>query len=72
MGIFCIIPLFLFCCDWWKKCVYPAFSISVSTYMKLDKIFKAPNIKNLTLMNEAIWYLDDNVVEVVKYEGMVG
>ena len=48
-GGFIIIPLFFMCMDWWKKCVYPAFSIPVSTYMKLDRIFKAPNLNNVTL-----------------------
>jgi len=57
MGLLCtaiwggiiIIPLFFMCMDWWKKCVYPAFTIPVSTYMKLDRIFRAPNINNVTL-----------------------
>ena len=38
----------------------------------MNRIRSSLGLKNLTLMNEAIWYLDDNVVEVVKYEGMVG
>jgi len=44
-----IIPIFFMCCDWWKRCTFPAFSIPVSTYMKLSRIFRAPNLNNVTL-----------------------
>lgn len=48
-GGFLIIPLFFMCMNWWKKCVYPAYSIPASAFMKMDRIFKAPNINNITL-----------------------
>ena len=48
-GSIFIIPLIFLCMDWWKKCIYAAFTVPVSTYIKLDKIFNAPNINNITL-----------------------
>ena len=34
-GALCILPYFIMCCDWWKACVNPAFSVPLSTYQKL-------------------------------------
>jgi hypothetical protein len=48
-GSFIILPLFFICCDWWKRCTFPAFDISPAVYMSFAKVFRAPNIKNVTL-----------------------
>ncbi len=37
------------CCDWWKNCVYPAYNIDFSVYSALDKLFKSPNLRNVSL-----------------------
>jgi hypothetical protein len=34
-GSFIIIPIFFMCCGWWKKIVYPAFEVPLSTYQSL-------------------------------------
>lgn len=34
-GCILIFPLFFLCCDWWRKKVYPTFSIPESTYLAL-------------------------------------
>jgi len=49
-GSIILIPIFFMCCDWWKRCTYPAFTIPLSTYMKLERIFRAPNINNVNLI----------------------
>ena len=28
-GSIIILPLFFICCDWWQKCVYPAYDIPI-------------------------------------------
>lgn len=48
-GSIIILPLFFMCCDWWKRCTYPAFNIDINLYLALSRILKAPNIRNLTL-----------------------
>ncbi len=37
------------CCDWWKKCVYPAFDIDFSVYASLAKLFRSRNLRNVSL-----------------------
>lgn len=34
-GSFIILPLCFMCCGWWKKIVYPAFEVPLSTYKSL-------------------------------------
>ena len=34
-GCILIFPLFFMCCDWWRRKVYPTFSIPESTYVAL-------------------------------------
>ncbi len=48
-GSIIIIPLFFLCMDWWKRCTFPAHTISPSCYDSLGKIIRAPNIRNLTI-----------------------
>lgn len=48
-GSIIIIPLFFMCCDWWKRCTYPAFTISANVYLSLGKILRAPNLRNITI-----------------------
>jgi len=48
-GGFIIIPLFFMCCDWWKNCVNPAYSIELSVYMSLQKLLRSRSLKNISL-----------------------
>jgi len=48
-GSIIILPLFFMCMGWWKRCTYPIYDISPSVYMSLGKLFKAPNIRNVTM-----------------------
>ena len=34
-GGFVIFPMCFMCCDWWKRCIYPAFDIAPAVYMSL-------------------------------------
>jgi hypothetical protein len=48
-GSFCIFPLCFMCCNWWKKCVNPAYEVPIRTYQKLAAVLLNPNIKSVTL-----------------------
>jgi hypothetical protein len=48
-GSLLIFPLCFMCCSWWKRCTYPAFTISAGVYMSLGRLFRAPNLKNITI-----------------------
>ncbi len=48
-GSFIFIPLFFMCCDWWRRCTFPAYTISAGVYMSLGKLLRAPNLKNITI-----------------------
>lgn len=48
-GSILIFPLFFMCCDWWVKCVSPAFSIAPSAYISLNRLFQSPNLRAITL-----------------------
>lgn len=48
-GSIIILPLCFMCCDWWKRCTYAAYTISPSVYMSLGKLFRATNLKNITI-----------------------
>ena len=48
-GSLIIFPLFLMCCDWWKKCTYPAFSIDEGTYQSICRLLRGSGMKNITL-----------------------
>lgn len=34
-GSLIILPIFFMCCGWWKKIVYPAYDVPLSTYQSL-------------------------------------
>lgn len=48
-GSFFIFPLCFMCCDWWKKAVYPAYDIPLSTYQSLGNLLRSPAVANLSL-----------------------
>ena len=48
-GSILIFPIFFMCCNWWIKCTYPAWNISPTVYMALGRIFRAPNLRNITI-----------------------
>jgi hypothetical protein len=48
-GSILIFPLCFMCCNWWKKCTYPAWNISPGVYMALGRILRAPNLRNITI-----------------------
>ena len=48
-GSILIFPLFFMCCDWWKRIVYPSFSVSYSAYGAIRNIVKISSLQNLTL-----------------------
>jgi len=49
MGSLIILPLFLLCCNWWKKCTYPCYDVPVSVYQGLNRLIKGANVRNVTL-----------------------
>jgi hypothetical protein len=48
-GSIFIFPLCFTCCDWWRRCVLPAYDIDFSVYVALAKLFRSPNLRNLSL-----------------------
>jgi hypothetical protein len=36
-------------CNWWRKRVYAAYSISFNTYRQLDRLILCPSLRTLTL-----------------------
>ena len=48
-GSIFLLPLFCICCDWWRRCVFPAFDIPIETYHSLGRLFRSPNLRNITL-----------------------
>lgn len=48
-GSFIILPLFFMCMDWWKRCTFPAWTIAPSVYMSMGRLFRGPNLRNITL-----------------------
>ena len=49
-GSFCILPLLLMCCMWWKKIVYPLYELTPAAYQSvIDLIRLFPSATNLTL-----------------------
>ena len=49
IGVFMIFPFFFWSCSWWKKIVYPAYEVSVSSYKCLQRLTKSKKINKLTL-----------------------
>jgi hypothetical protein len=50
LGSFCIIPLFFLCCMWWKKIVYPEYTLADQAYRNLGHIVnRSTGVINLTL-----------------------
>jgi hypothetical protein len=48
-GSIIILPLFFICMDWWKRCTFPAFTISANVYMSMGRLIRSPNLKNITI-----------------------
>lgn len=48
-GSLIILPLFLLCCDCYKRCASAIYDIPESVYLSLGKLINGPNIRNLTL-----------------------
>ena len=48
-GSIFLLPLFCICCDWWRRCVFPAFDIPIETYHSMSRLFRSPNLRNITL-----------------------
>lgn len=48
-GGFFILPLFCFCMNCWKRRAYATYTVPVTTYLAMDRLFAAPNISNITL-----------------------
>jgi hypothetical protein len=46
-GLLLIFPCFLFCCNLWKRWVYPLYHIPKSTYVKLGRLFRSAKAKIL-------------------------
>lgn len=44
-----IFPVFFTCSDCWKNTVYPAWTIPLSTYHSLGRLFRNPNLNNICL-----------------------
>ena len=49
LGSLIVLPLFLMCCNWWKRCTYPAYDIPIQVYQSLGKLLRGGSLKNLTL-----------------------
>ena len=48
-GSILLFPLLFICCDWWRKCVSPAYDVPLETYHSLGRLFRSPNLRNVTL-----------------------
>jgi hypothetical protein len=50
LGALLIIPMFLLCCMWWKKIVYPEYVLSDQIYRSLGQIInRSTAVTNVTL-----------------------
>ena len=48
-GSFIVLPLFLMCCNFWKKCTYPLYDVNEAVYDSLGRLARGGSLMNLTL-----------------------
>jgi hypothetical protein len=49
LGVLCIFPFLLFCCQWWKRAVSQVFRIEETTYRELAQLTESPKLQSVQI-----------------------